>query len=504
MKLLFQVALIAMLAFSAVSAQDDEIPLVPFTNEMFGIQGVVPEGWTMVQPGLYARGTAGGTDVTLIALQAAPAAVDQVVQSLLPRLGLTEVPEPVMTLDTEAFSWTVYQTEVDLAVTEQDGKTYLALLQTSPEEFDALHESVFLPVLEAYAPLTIEATEEALPYIAEEVTFQNGDVTLAGTLTLPEGEGPHPAVVLITGSGPQDRDESIAPLADIKPFRLIADYLTRNGIAVLRYDDRGVGKSTGNFSAATTEDFANDASAGVDYLTTRNDINAEQIGILGHSEGGVAAPMVAVNNENVAFVIGMAAPAVSGADVLLEQNRRILQVANTDEAVIENRMELFQAWFTALLNADPENPDDVEAVRAAMIALVTDQVSGMNKAERDAFGEVDAYVEQQLPALLGDWWRFFLSYNPGEDWAQVEVPVLALYGALDVQVDAEQNATAIETALADNEDVTIVTLPTANHLFQDAETGGVEEYGTLEQTFVEAFLPTITEWLLERVDIAGS
>ncbi|MBI5670615.1 MAG: alpha/beta fold hydrolase [Chloroflexi bacterium] len=507
--------LMALLLFTlatAALAQDDAITLTPFTNPSYGIQGMIPAGWQDMGRGLYGRSPA-TQDVTLLALQAVPAKADQVLQSLLPQLLLTEAPESVGTRETDAFTWTLYHVEVDargvqvavdLALAEQDGKTYLALLQTTPEESEALHENVFLPVLAAYQPLTTEVTPDpSLPYRSENVTFDNGEVTLSGTLTLPEGDGPFPAVVLVSGSGPQDRDESLLPAAEIKPFQLLADGLTRAGIAVLRYDDRGVGASSGDFTSATTRDFAGDAAAAIDYLLSREDIIPQQIGVLGHSEGGIVAAILGAENPNVAFIISLAGPGVSGMDVLLKQNERILQVSGARQEVIDIQLEYLNQLYDLIESGK------LDAIEPLIADTLTRQAEYMTEEERAAVGDLDAYVAQtaaaQAEQFATSWWKEFLSLNPANYWAKTTEPVLVIFGSRDVQVDAEQNAPAVEAALqeAGNKDVTVVVIPDMNHLGQQAETGGLEEYGTLEPTFHPDLLPTITGWLLARVDAAG-
>ncbi len=515
----FRVLLIAALALSLlglpVLAQDD-LTLVTFTDNAFGISGMIPEGWTNIAPGVHAR-QSGLVDPTLIAQQAAPVSGAQLWASLLPQLGLQEVPESTATLETEALTWALYRVDVptsgmtvvvDVAIAELDGTGYVVLLQTVETDYEGLHEQVFLPVLNAFTPVTIQATPETEaeatvppPYLEEEVTFQNNDVTLAGTLTLPPTPGPHPAVVLITGSGAQDRDESLEPFAQIKPFRLIADYLTRSGIAVLRYDDRGVGESTGDFASAVLPDFASDAEAAVIYLRTRDDIQSDQIGILGHSEGGSIAPEVA-NNTDAAFIITLSGTAVSGEDALAEQNRRIYQTLGYDEATIEDLVARLQGLFTAVIAGDEA------AIDEALYETALAQIKALPEADLARISDPETYarsiVDEQGATYAGPWWPILLTYNPADHWQAVTAPVLALFGTLDVQVDADQNVSALEDVLeaAGHSDYTIEVFPTANHLFQDAVTGGVEEYAALEQIFIPDLLPTITEWLLARVDVS--
>ena len=503
-----------LLAFHTMA--QEPITLTPYTDATFNVSGLVPEGWNNVAPGIYARATA-PTDTTLIAQQAAPIPLERMWASLLPQMRLDEVPESSGTLETEVLSWALYDVEVtvsditiaiDVAVAEKDGTSYVVLMQTSEDEHEALHEQVFLPVVNAFTPApaaeaTPEVTEE-VPYIEEEITFENGDITLAGTLTLPEGEGPHPAVILISGSGPQDRDESLEPVAQMKPFRLIADYLTRQGVAVLRYDDRGVGGSGGTFATASLTDFATDAEAAIAYLRTRDDINGEQVGILGHSEGGIIAPMVA-QNADAAFIITLSGTAVGGLEMLVKQNERIYQTQNYEQDTIDDLLAKLRTLLEAIT---ADEPDDA-VVEGALYELILGQLQALPAAQtagiEDFEAEARTLAEQQAASYGSGQLRALLLYNPAEAWAEVTVPVLALFGGLDVQVDAEQNVAPLEAALesAGNEDYTIEVFPTANHLFQDAETGAVGEYATLEQTFIADLLPTITDWLLARVDVAA-
>ena len=500
----------SVLAQEATEVADAEIVFAPLADDVFMLQGVVPQGWPQVSPGLYTRSSGVG-DETWIVIQSAIAPVEPVLQSLAQQLRLTEAPESSGEYTSETFTWTLYTPdtatpEVDrvvrLAVANQDGLTYLVMMQTTADEAEALVESVFMPVVDALAPLA-EVTPEpgSLPYSEEEVTFENGDVTLAGTLTLPEGDGPHPAVILVTGSGPQDRDESLAPVTALKPFRLIADALARAGIAVLRYDDRGVGQSTGLFEEATLDDFTADAAAGIGYLMSRDEIDAEQVGLIGHSEGGMVASRLGAQDVGLAFIVALAGPGVNGRDVLFLQNEKIMRVAGATEAQVEGQLQFLDEAI-ALMNAE-----DWDGLEALLRETIAEQYGQLTEAQQAALGDLDAQIEQvmaaQMQSFQAGWFASFINYDPTADWTQVRVPVLAFYGGLDVQVDAEQNGPALETALAEagNEDVTVIVYPEANHLFQAAHTGSLQEYGALEAAFVPELLPDLTAWLLERVTL---
>ena len=506
--LLIAAALPALAQEATPEATSDIIVLVPHTSETFGYQTVVPEGWTNAGGGAFARASS-AVDVTVIAQQAAQINADTLLNAILPQLALSEAPESVGTYQGAALEWTLYEVDVNvasvslavnLALAEAGGTTYLVLLQTSPEEREALYGSVFLPALDAFAPYVVEVTEEAVPYVVEDVTFENGDVTLAGTLTLPPTEGPHPVVVLVSGSGPQDRDESLGGGIAIQPFRLLADALTRAGVAVLRYDDRGVGESTGTFSEATTTDFAGDAEAAIDYLLTREEIDPDQIGLLGHSEGGMVASMLGASNEDLDFIISLAGPGVSGRDVLLLQNRRLMEAEGATEEQIEAQVAFIEALLEVL--------DDPEAVEELTYEHTLAQIEMLPEEQRANVADPEAYArmlaQQSAQQYSADWFESFIEYDPALDWAQTTVPVLAIFGGKDVQVDAEQNAPALEAALeaAGNTDFEIVTLPDANHLFQAAETGGTSEYGSLPAEFTPDLIPTILEWLETHVTVA--
>ncbi|MGE0709882.1 MAG: alpha/beta hydrolase family protein [Planctomycetota bacterium] len=338
------------------------------------------------------------------------------------------------------------------------------------------------------------------PYRAEDVRFahrdgvldEQGPVRLAGTLTLPPWPGPHPGVVLISGSGPQDRDETL--LAH-KPFLVLADYLTRRGFAVLRYDDRGVGESTGDFGAATSFDFAHDAAAALRFLAARPEVDAKRCGLCGHSEGGLIAPLVASRQQGAAFCVLLAGPAVDGEAIVSLQSRRI-QLAMGVDGVQIARSEAQSAPLRAIAKEDTPRAEAERRLRAALEKLW----EGLTPAERQQVGAKEAFLEPQLRTLLSPWFRTFLRYDPAPALRQVRCPVLALNGALDLQVDAQQNLPVIarELEAGHNPDYAAIKLPGLNHLFQTCRTGAPAEYGKLEETFSPLALQTVGDWLRVR------
>ncbi|MEW6746232.1 MAG: alpha/beta fold hydrolase [Planctomycetota bacterium] len=330
------------------------------------------------------------------------------------------------------------------------------------------------------------------PYGVEEVTYTNGEITLAGTLTIPEGEGPFPAVLLITGSGAQNRDEEIM---GHRPFLVIADYLTRQGIAVLRVDDRGVGGSTGNVVTATTADFATDVIAGVRFLRARPDIATDAVGVLGHSEGGLVGPLAASQCDEIAFVIMLAGTGVRGDEVLYLQGELLRRASGGSEELIESQRRLQRELFKAV-----EEAADEATLRDKVRAIMREQAASMSAAEKATLGNLEAFIETQVASLANPWMRFFITYDPRPALRKVEVPVLALNGEKDLQVWYEQNLPEIEKALQEggNEDVTIRSFPGLNHLFQKCETGNVSEYAQLGLTIELEVLDCIADWIQQR------
>ncbi|MFH1311993.1 MAG: alpha/beta fold hydrolase [Candidatus Eisenbacteria bacterium] len=336
-------------------------------------------------------------------------------------------------------------------------------------------------------PRRPQEPDQPYPYSEEEVAFGGGEVTLAGTLTLPAGDGPYPAVLLISGSGPQNRDEEIF---GHKPFLVLSDHLTRVGIAVLRVDDRGVGESTGDFVHATSEDFAEDALAGVEFLLARPEIDPERIGLIGHSEGGVIAPMVASRSRAVSFLVLLAGPGVPGDEILIRQMELISRAAGMEEEQVA-RVISAQRTLLDLVKGGAVQ----EEVEAQIHRLIQAQTGADSTAE-----EIQQEAAAQARRVTSPWFRFFLRHDPLHLLERTRVPVLALCGELDLQVDPRQNLPAIREALmrGGNPDYTAMELPGLNHLFQEAGTGSPTEYYSIEETFNPAALDAISDWILER------
>ncbi|MBN2518764.1 MAG: alpha/beta fold hydrolase [Candidatus Altiarchaeota archaeon] len=337
--------------------------------------------------------------------------------------------------------------------------------------------------------------EEPVPYVQEGISFQNGDVHLEGTLTLPEGEGPFPAVVLISGSGAQNRDEEVF---GFKIFRLIADNLTRAGIAVLRYDDRGVGNSTGDLFNSTSEDLAMDVLAAVEFLKNRSDIDPERIGLFGHSEGGIIAPIVASESDDVSFAVLMAGTALPGDEILEAQTELLLLAENATEEEVREQQALREK-----INTAARAGEGWEEVEEDIRRIIKDSIDDLPPEQRESITDVDGLIDSRVaPQLMlgkSPWYKFFIDYDPRPALRELKIPVLALFGELDLQVPAEMNRVEMEKAL-ENKDATIVIFPKANHLFQEADTGGLSEYSILEKDFVPGFLDLVTGWILEHME----
>lgn len=332
------------------------------------------------------------------------------------------------------------------------------------------------------------------PYAAEEVRFENASANakLSGTLTLPRAAGPHPAAILISGSGPQDRDES---LMGHKPFLVLADYLTRQGIAVLRYDDRGVGKSTGDFAKATSADFATDVEAAIAFLKSRKDIAPHQIGLIGHSEGGLIAPMVASRNKDVAFIVLLAGPGLSGEEILFLQGQAILKAMGGGAETLA-RQRTMQERIFKLVREEKDNA----VAEKKLKEIMDEEIAKLNPIEKKLAEASLAAAAAQAKQVLSPWFRFFLAYDPRSALTKTQCPVLAIIGEKDLQVPPKENNPAIEQALkaGGNRDFTVKELPGLNHLFQTSKSGAVTEYGEIEETFAPEALKLIGEWIAKR------
>ena len=331
------------------------------------------------------------------------------------------------------------------------------------------------------------------PYDEQEVAYDNkaGGVHLAGTLTLPKEKGPFPAVLLITGSGPQDRNEA---LMGHKPFLVLSDYLTRRGIAVLRVDDRGVGGSTGSVSTSTAEDFAADVLAGVEFLKSRKEINPSQIGLIGHSEGGIVAPLAASKSKDIAFIVLMAGTGLTGEEILYLQAALIEKAGGASDEAIATNNKVQRAMFTIV-----KEEKDNAAAEKRMKENLTNMMAGFTEEQRKALGTSSA-LDAQVKSVLSPWFRYFLVYDPRPALKKVNCPVLALNGERDLQVPPKEDLSEIAKALAEggNKDYKTVLLPGLNHLFQTSTTGSPLEYGKIDETMAPIALQTMGDWIVAQ------
>jgi uncharacterized protein len=337
--------------------------------------------------------------------------------------------------------------------------------------------------------------QKPYPYEEEEVTYENrrDKVRISGTLTRPRGaRGPVPAVLLITGSGSQDRDET---LMGHRPFLVLADYLTRKGIAVLRVDDRGIGGTSRGTPADTSENYVADVLAGIEFLKTRKEINPRQLGLVGHSEGGMIAPLAAVQSKDVAFIVLMAGPGLPGDRLILLQNEMLARVGGLSDETREQVRQLYTRIF-ALLKEEKDNAAAERKIREAL----SEQMGRMTETQKQEFAEIKGVVETQSSMYVSPWFRYFLTFDPRPVLMKVKVPVLAINGERDLQVPADENLAAIGEALkaGGNKDYAVVKLPRLNHLLQTSRTGAPGEYAAIEETISPTALDTIANWILKH------
>lgn len=354
---------------------------------------------------------------------------------------------------------------------KQSGKSLPLILKKNDKEFVIKREQDPVPPFE---------------YHEEEVTIQNPNagISLAGTLTYPKTGNKFPAVVLITGSGKQNRNEEVF---GHRPFLIIADYLTKLGIAVLRVDDRGAGKSTGNFAESTSADFATDVESEVNYLKSRKEIDADRIGLLGHSEGGLIAPMVANNDKSIAFLVLLAAPGVSGDKILAKQTEDLGRVAGTDSSILAASVA-FNKKVYRFIKTEKDSATAYEKLLDGYLKYY--ESVGQSKVNT-------ADIANQVKALQTKWLKYFISYDPQSALKKLKCPVLALNGEKDLQVSAKENLPAIKKALteAGNINFKILEIKGVNHLFQTATTGSPSEYAGIGETISKDVLDTIGVWI---------
>jgi pimeloyl-ACP methyl ester carboxylesterase len=338
------------------------------------------------------------------------------------------------------------------------------------------------------------------PYNEEEVSYQNKEakISLGATLTLPKGNGPFPAVVLITGSGQQDRNETIF---GHHPFWVLADYLTRRGIAVLRVDDRGAGTSGGAFDTSTTLDFASDTRAGIQYLKTRKEINKHEIGLIGHSEGGLIAPMIASTDKDVAFIVLMAGPGISSREVMHLQRVALFESQGKIDETSLKVITGFDAADSLVATLHGGNDAPTLARLDSMIMVILHLQTGTSDTSDASQKTLGRYATMEKLSLLSPWHRYFIAYDPKPALMKVHCPVLAINGSLDRQVPVKEDLDGIRSALkaGGDKNVTIVELSGLNHLFQTAKTGGVEEYPKIQETVSPLALETIGDWIDKTV-----
>jgi fermentation-respiration switch protein FrsA (DUF1100 family) len=329
------------------------------------------------------------------------------------------------------------------------------------------------------------------PYRSEDLTFENkaAGVTLAGTLTMPATGSNFTAVILITGSGPQDRNEE---LLGHKPFLVIADYLTRRGIAVLRYDDRGTAQSTGDFRSSTTADFATDAESAIAYLKTRKEINSRKIGLMGHSEGGIIAPMIAARSSDVAFIVMLAGTGIRGDKLMLLQEEAVYRVSGMSEDKLKETIKINSKVFDKIVNTNQLVP------RQEITEFMTSMKNNIEANLPEGI-TADNYISIFSAQVSSPWMQYILRYNPAPTLEKVKCPVLAVNGSKDLQVPPKENLEAISTALkkGGNTKVSVKEYPNLNHLFQECTTGSPAEYATIEQTFSPDVLKDLGDWILK-------
>ncbi len=408
--------------------------------------------------------------------------------------GGAEIPLDSLAITDDEFSFSVERLKIQYqAKPDQSGESVTGTFSQGGASYEMTLKKVTKD--EAAAPKRPQTPTAPFPYEAREVLVANDKataVTLAGWLTLPnENKGERfPAVVLVSGSGPQDRDET---LLGHKPFWVIADYLSRRGIAVLRYDDRGIGKSTGEFSTATTQDFASDAQAAIGFLSSIPEIDSQRIGVIGHSEGGIVAAMLAASESPPAHAVMLAGTGVPGDEILLTQGDAIFKRSGAAEPEAQRELR------KDLISLSKTGARSEEMQKRADRYFEEEKNSVQSDAADDA--EQKSAEKEQLRAGIAQfanpWFRFFLNHDPRLDLRRAKCPVFALIGENDLQVLIDINMPEIEKALAESatKGHQCERFDGLNHLFQHSESGLPAEYGTIEETFAPEVLEKLYHWV---------
>ncbi|MCB0728128.1 MAG: alpha/beta fold hydrolase [Ignavibacteriae bacterium] len=410
-----------------------------------------------------------------------------------PDQGAKDIPATSTTFENNTLKFTVTKLQLEYTgVLDADGKEITGTLTQGGGSLplDLSRESV-----EKETVTKSQDPVKPYPYYSEDVKFMNdkAGIELAGTLTIPNKNGTFPVVVLISGSGPQNRNEEIM---NHRPFLVLSDHLTRNGIGVFRYDDRGVADSKGDFKSATSLDFALDAEAAVEYLKSRKEIDKNKIGLAGHSEGGYIAPMIAARNDDISFIVMLAGPGIPGKDIVLLQTELIEKASGVSNEEVAITINMYKGVFDIIKKNDSD-----DKIKSEVTAFVEQQYAEHPEIMNSTGKVDDKMIAQMISVYSSPWFKFFLEYDPATDLEKVTVPVLAIIGEKDLQVPPKVNLEAIKKALdkAGNKNLTAKELPGLNHLFQNCTTGLPEEYGKIDETFSPQAMDIITEWILDQV-----
>ena len=405
--------------------------------------------------------------------------------------GANDLPIDSITLDGNKLTFSAEKFDINYEGTlNEAGNEVTGTFKQGTNSFPL----VFKRIAEAVKLNRPQDPKKPYPYDEEEVSYRNekDNITIAGTLTVPRGSGPYPAVLLITGSGSQDRNETIA---GHRPFLVLSDHLTRNGIAVLRVDDRGIGGTEMGSLSATSENFAGDVLAGVNFLKQRKEIDPKMIGLIGHSEGGMIAPMAAARSKDVSFIVLLAGPGQRGEDIIYTQTEQIQKAQGIHVDTIRHTQALMKK-----INAIVKTETEAQRIEQRINEEIAAYERTLGDLQRKLFEPAATAVKASMTMYKTPWYRYFITYDPQPVLKNVRVPVLALNGELDLQVAAKENLDLIGAGLkaGGDEDVTLKAFPKLNHLFQTTQTGLLSEYGQIEETMSPEVLKTMSDWILRR------